>query len=253
MPKTVSHLRVVLASPSDVAGERKALSVLVERINIDTGRAAGIELELWKWETDARPGFHPMGPQGLIDEVLRIEECDLFIGIFWNRLGTPTPDGKTGTEHEFHNAYVAWQKRRRPEILFYFNDKPSNLTSKSDLKQRGKVIDFRNSFPEDGLYWRYSGKAQFTKYANDHLRKYIQQQISAKTKPAGKNSKPAAKKRGAKVHVQFPIKIGKGGIAKFPADMMNLLGLNQGDSLNFTVSNHQIASVSPMVPPPLCS
>src|SRR5207245_752601 len=108
MPQSVSHLRVVLASPGDVTAERKAFAGLVEQINRDTGRAAGIELELWSWETDAKPGFHLMGPQGLIDNVLRIEDCDLFVGIFWNRIGTPTADGKTGTEHEFSTAFISW-------------------------------------------------------------------------------------------------------------------------------------------------
>ena len=42
------------------------------------------------WETDAHPRLHPEGPQGLIDDILHPEDCDLLIGIFWKRFGTPT-------------------------------------------------------------------------------------------------------------------------------------------------------------------
>ena len=67
-----------------------------------------------RWETDAYPGFHPEGPQGLIDAILRIEDCDILIGIFWKRFGTPVSDACSGTAHEFQRAYEAWQEHQRP-------------------------------------------------------------------------------------------------------------------------------------------
>jgi len=44
------------------------------QVNNDTARPAGFHLDLWRWETDSRPGFNPMGPQGMIDKVLEIPE-----------------------------------------------------------------------------------------------------------------------------------------------------------------------------------
>jgi hypothetical protein len=75
-------------------------------------------------ETDTYPGFHLDGPQGLIDPILRINDCDLLIGIFWKRFGTPTADGTTGTEHEFNLALQSWKEKGRPQIMFYFNQRP---------------------------------------------------------------------------------------------------------------------------------
>jgi hypothetical protein len=170
------------------------------------------------WETDAKPGFHPKGPQGLVDTVLRIEDCDLFVGIFWNRIGTPTADGKTGTEHEFSTAYKSWQRHKRPEIMFYFNDKPSTLTSKEALEQRGKVLEFRKSFPEEGLYWVYNGKAEFLKHANDHLRKYIQQKISIQTTGRARKS-PGGRRDAHKQQARFSVMIGRDGNMQFPIDI----------------------------------
>jgi hypothetical protein len=44
------------------------------------------------------------GPQGLIDERMKIDEADVVIGIFWKRFGTPTSNAASGTEHELRRA-----------------------------------------------------------------------------------------------------------------------------------------------------
>jgi internalin A len=98
-------LRVVVASPSDVQSERNELPSVIEEVNRLVASDRGLHLESFRWETDTYPGFHPEGPQGLIDRIMKVTDCDLLIGIFWKGFGTPTSDGKTGTEHEFSLAY----------------------------------------------------------------------------------------------------------------------------------------------------
>jgi hypothetical protein len=120
MPKPILVLRLVVASPSDVKDERDALAEILEEVNRDTVGPARLHLELSRWETDAYPGFHAEGPQGLIDPILKIEDCDVLIGIFWTKMGTPTPGGRTGTEHEFHTAFQSWKRSDRPQIMAYF-------------------------------------------------------------------------------------------------------------------------------------
>src|SRR6185369_11493004 len=108
-------LRIVVASPGDVQAERNALPAVVDEINRGFAAQCNLQLELYRWETDAYPGVHAAGPQGLIDSVLKIEDCDILIGIFWKRFGTPTTDARSGTEHEILRAYLAWQRNRRPQ------------------------------------------------------------------------------------------------------------------------------------------
>src|SRR3954468_10228005 len=110
MPTPVLVLRAVVASPSDVKPERDALLAIFDEVNRDTAAPARLHLELSRWETDSYPGFHAEGPQGLIDPILNIKDCDLLIGIFWSRMGTPTPSGRTGTEHEFDTAFAGWNR-----------------------------------------------------------------------------------------------------------------------------------------------
>jgi hypothetical protein len=80
-------LKIVVASPSDVRGERDSLDEVIAELNRGIAADRGLRMELGRWETDAYPGFHLEGPQGLIDPILKIEDCDILVGIFWTRFG----------------------------------------------------------------------------------------------------------------------------------------------------------------------
>jgi hypothetical protein len=245
MAQKITGLRVVLASPTDVRRERDSFAKIVEQVNNDTARPAGFHLDLWRWETDSRPGFNPMGPQGLIDKVLRIAQCDLFVGIFWNRIGSATKSGKTGTEHEFETAYRAWKRARSPEIMFYFNDKPSNLTSDADLVQRGKVLAFKKAFPEEGLYWPYNGHADFVKLVSQHLRKFVLEHVtSPKSGRDTTNRTPNAKTGAGRPGTRdtFTLKVGPNRTVRFPRGLLNILGLGEGGRLEVRVIGSKIVS-----------
>ena len=170
-------LRIVVASPSDVQPERDALSGVVDELNRGIAEERGLRLELVRWETDAYPGFHPEGPQGLIDAILRIEDCDILIGIFWKHFGTPVSDAGSGTAHEFQRAYEAWQQHQRPHIMMYFNQRAYTPKTPEEAEQWTKVLAFRASFPKEGLWWSYRGKAQFETLVRRHLTQVIRQEL----------------------------------------------------------------------------
>lgn len=171
--KQLSVLNVVVASPSDVQVERDAVALVIEEINSTIGRSNGIRLELLRWETDAYPGFHLDGPQGLIDEILNIEDCDIFIGIFWNRFGTPTKRGQSGTEHEFRKAYDAWRENGSPRIMFYFNQAPYTPQSSQQAEQKMQVLQFKEEFPEEGMWHAYTGEREFESEIRLHLIRFV--------------------------------------------------------------------------------
>ncbi len=112
--KTKKILRIVLSSPADVQEEHRIMEDVIEELNRGVADDRGLRLELSRWETDAYPGFHSDGPQGLIDPVLKIEECDILLGIFWKRFGTPTGDARSGTEHEIRHAIQSRPQSGRP-------------------------------------------------------------------------------------------------------------------------------------------
>jgi formylglycine-generating enzyme required for sulfatase activity len=183
-------LRVVGASPSDVQAERNALPAVIEELNQSVARDRHLRLELVRWETDAYPGFHPEGPQGLIDPILQIEDCDVLIGIFWKRFGTPTRDARSGTEHEFRRAYETWQQHGRPHIMVYFNQSAYAPRSKEETDQWGQVLEFQENFPKEGLWWPYEGASQFERLVRLHLTQFIRYRTGEATSTQGGGNGP---------------------------------------------------------------
>lgn len=122
-------------------------------MNRNTAEDLGLVLKAVRWEADSYPGFHVDGPQGLIDPILKIEDCDILICIFWKRFGTPTKkDSKTGTEHEFDKAYEAWKQNNRPHIMLYFNQKAYSPKGPEDSEQHLAVLNFKKNIPKEALH-----------------------------------------------------------------------------------------------------
>jgi hypothetical protein len=167
--RLLRHLRVVVASPGDVAFERDAVKEALAEVNRDIARDQGLELEYWGWDTDTHPGFHPLGPQGLVDEAMQIETSDVLIGIFANRFGTPTLEAQSGTEHEIRRAIEVWRKHGAPNIMLYFNERPPVANSTTDAEQRLKVLKFRDEMTKCGLLGAYRGKTRIREKVRSDL------------------------------------------------------------------------------------
>lgn len=178
-------LRIVLASPSDVQSERNAVESIATELNSTIAKKRGMHIEVSRWETDAYPGFHADGPQGLIDPILKIEDCDLLVGIFWKRVGTNVNDSETGTEHEFNTAYAAWKANRRPQIMMYFSERPYTPRSVDETSQWGRVLEFKRKFPKEGLWWSYNQKRDFERLIRNHLTHFILQYEEPKKRTIG--------------------------------------------------------------------
>jgi hypothetical protein len=173
----VRLLRIVMASPGDVAEEREVLDKVIAKLNRSTAADRGVRLEISRWETDAFPGFHPSGPQGLIDSVLQVENCDILIAIFWKRFGTPVPDAGSGTEHEIRAAVESWRQRERPDIMMYFNEKPWNPSTPEEVDQLRSVLWFKKNFPKEGLWWSYNGVNDFEDKVWNHLTQFLRNRV----------------------------------------------------------------------------
>jgi hypothetical protein len=172
--KTKQILRIVLSSPGDVKGERQVMEDVIQELNRGIAADRKLLLELSRWETDAHPGFHTEGPQGLIDPTLKIEDCDILLGIFWKRFGTPTKNSQSGTEHEIRTAIKSWEQRKRPQIMIYFKETElPPFQNEEELEQYRLVLRFRKEFPKEGLYWTFEADTDFERLARNHLTNFI--------------------------------------------------------------------------------
>jgi hypothetical protein len=168
--------RVVLAYPGDTRTEAETVEGVIAEVNRSVGTDRGVRLEPVTWKTHTFPGLHPDGPQGLIDPLLHLEECELLLAIFWKRFGTPTRQALSGTEHEIRAAWHMWNSTGRPQVMVYFNQASYTPRSKDEALQWGQVLQFKEEFPQEGLWWDYEGLEQFKDLVRGHLTNYIRAQ-----------------------------------------------------------------------------
>ena len=169
MAEYVRKIRIFVASPGDVQKEREALDKGVRKLDRTLGKERGLSLELLRWETHAYPAAGD--PQTAINK--QIGTYDLFVGIFWQRFGTPTTTAGSGTEEEYQRAYASWTEHKRPPILLYFCDRAYTHKNAEELEQAARVMRFRESLKGRGLWWPYRGVKQFSELAEEHLYKAI--------------------------------------------------------------------------------
>ena len=172
MPQTQTILQVFVASPSDVAEERKILESVIDDINRTASDAHPLRLALLKWETHSYPGFGE-DAQAVINQQIG-DKYNIFLGIMWGRFGSPTPRAESGTEEEFNRAVDRWKASpERIQIMFYFKDAgipPSEL----EPEQLAKVQAFKEKISAQGVYSEFQDAADFRTQASTHLRRVIQ-------------------------------------------------------------------------------
>ena len=166
MRPLAARLTVFVASPGDTQEERDRLDTIVAELNRGIARDRGLVLELVRWETHARPGIG-LDAQDVINRQVPVP--DLVIGVFWKRLGTPTPRAASGTAEEIALAVERWGKAGDVEILVYFNQQPYAPVS-SEIEQITRLLQFRSDLESQGLLvWNYQGTADFETKVREHL------------------------------------------------------------------------------------
>jgi hypothetical protein len=194
----VRTIRVFIASPSDLAVERRAFKDVIEDLNDGFGDGAEVKFEPLGWEdTLASTGRRS---QGVINK--EIDRCDVFILAMHRRWGREAPDAlsySSYTEEEFHRALARWKKKRRgkphaPEIscrvgrasrptttakfAVGLDDSTHPTSTSASMADPGpqlqKVLDFRKSLEDSRqvLYHGFANEAEFKAEVDRHLRTF---------------------------------------------------------------------------------
>lgn len=175
----VRLLRVFVASPSDVGDERRAVEPVITEINQTIGRRMGLVLDLVRWETDVYPGVASGGPQTVINTQVAAEDCDIVIGIFWRRFGTPTAFAQSGSSYEIERACESALRRRRPHVMVYFSEQPASPKTIEEIDQWRKVVEFREKIDTLGLSCPYVSVQEFADHVRKHLTAFLHDQVQA--------------------------------------------------------------------------
>ncbi|MEG4301749.1 hypothetical protein [Microcoleus sp. D3_18a_C4] len=169
MPQ-VKLLKIFLASPGDVVRERNYVIEVIDEINRTIAPSKGVRLEVVRSEENVFPGYNPEGGQAVLNaQIANMEKYALFVGIMWNRVGTPTPRADSGTIEEFERAVEALESKGQPQIWFYFRLSPASLNTKGEWEQRGNVLDFKNRIQPRALICDYKNSSNFRDQFRNHI------------------------------------------------------------------------------------
>ena len=144
---------IMIASPGDVSEERNIIRNVIHEWNDVNAVVNHTILTAVGWETHASPELGER-PQELINSrVLR--ECDLLVGVFWTRFGTPTGEADSGTQEEIEKHVAAGKP-----AMIYFSSRPV-VPESIDVEQYKAVQAFKEKCKEDGLIEVYDDSQQF--------------------------------------------------------------------------------------------
>lgn len=152
---------VMIASPGDVASERAIIRDVTYEWNAIHSQSRHIVLLPIGWETHSSP---EMGgtPQDIINNQI-LDKCDLLIGVFWTRIGTPTTEYASGTVEEIEKHIESGKP-----VMLYFSSQPVVMDT-VDTEQYSQLKAFRESCRSRGLYESYDSHSSFKEKIFRHI------------------------------------------------------------------------------------
>jgi Tfp pilus assembly protein PilO len=165
-------VRVFAASPGDVAQERAVVEGVVREMNDGWTADLGYRVGLVRWETDTYPGFADAA-QDVVNQQIG-DDYDVFIGIMWARVGTPTDRSESGTVEEFERAYARFKADPTSvHLMMYFKNGPLQ-PDQIDPFQLVKVNEFKQRVADlGGFYREFLHSEDFERLVRSNLSQYL--------------------------------------------------------------------------------
>jgi hypothetical protein len=187
-------VKVMIASPGDVATERRAAREVIHEWNaVHATDRRTVSLPV-AWETNAAPAMGDRAQEIINKQLLR--GADLLIAVFWTRLGTPTGTAKSGTIEEIEEHLRAG----KPAML-YFSATPVRPDSVDEAQYRA-LREFKASVLQRGLVEEYESVSEFREKLARQLAQSIIQHFPAPPAEGGSTPLvPSPKTTGARTAV----------------------------------------------------
>ena len=171
MPSLAIVVKVMIASPSDVEEERSIVRESIHEWNAIHAEERSVWLSPVGADTHASPSMASEAQDVINRQVL--EGCDLLVGIFWRRLGTPTATDPSGAAEEIRRHVEACG-----EAMIYFSDRDAS-PSTHDPAQYESLQAFREACQSMGYVEAFSTTEEFRRKFSRQLAQAIQRLVPA--------------------------------------------------------------------------
>ncbi len=170
MIKNTTIYDIIVSCPSDVQDEKEAINRVIGEINQYSIERHQMMFRVKNWLTDVDSEIGEPA-QEHINKTL-VDKCDILVGIFKTRLGTPTKVANSGTEEEI-DRFV---KQGKKCFLYFATTANINLTN-LNVEQLTKLNEFRKKCESNSLYKTFDSvdalydvfKSDFNLYITNNL------------------------------------------------------------------------------------
>ena len=171
-------VKVMIATPGDVANERRLVRDTIYEWNSVHSEDKDLVLMPIGWELHASPSMGDR-PQAIINKQV-LKDCDLLIAAFWTRLGSPTGKAASGTVEEIEEHL----KAGKPAMI-YFSSVPVVLESVNQ-KQYEALRKFKDDCRQRGLIAEYTSLEDFKDKLSRQLAQTVLRHFAKKNgQPSG--------------------------------------------------------------------
>ncbi len=204
-PTNLPRVTVFVSSPSDLTAERRLARELIERLSGGEFGGRRVRLVPLLWEDDV-PAIAGDPAQLAVDYYMgRAAETDVYVGIFWTKLGSPAVIGdrrhESGTLYEFQQGYASFKRTGRPKMLLYrcVRPVPPDRADQQPAKVEEFFRGFRGEHPQfEGLPGQFVDGDEFVRRLERDLRLVLERlgqaprpAVSRKRRRAGGRRPPA--------------------------------------------------------------
>jgi hypothetical protein len=173
MPFESTVYRILIASPSDVEEEREVTSRIIQDWNDLNSFNKKIVLLPVKWETHSSP-IYGVRPQEAINRQI-VDDCDLLIGFFWTKIGSPTGEELSGTIEEIKRV----SSTGKPVMLYF--SKRGKDPSQIETSQLQSLNKFKEEVYKIALVESFNSIVDFRDKVSRQLEMKIRELESRKS------------------------------------------------------------------------
>ena len=183
------HLRVFVASPSDVGEERRLVQEVLEELCRSPAFRGLVTVEVFRYDDEKAGLVLPLNfpPQeGITRSGYRPADCDFTVALLWARLGTPLPPTETDGDTRPHPSGTAWEiedalAAQKEVFLYVRSERPSFLqapagsaSAESQREEYERVQTYLSRFDtrgsaKTGAIMRYSEPGRFREIFAQHM------------------------------------------------------------------------------------
>lgn len=181
-------LHLLISAPGDIpAVDMAVVRKTISQWNLNLGRVVGLTVLPVSWTEHAAAEFGER-PQAILNHQI-VDEADLAVALFCDRLGTPTGEAESGTAEEIEVLVDAGKA-----VAVLVNASPRAPLSGKPLEERQRLTKYLDELRKKALVFEYAHDGELMGHLNNFLSRatgQFQQAVQSSKEPTSQDPDPS--------------------------------------------------------------